>query len=371
MNSLHAIKAFAACTIVAMVFAGCSEDQTSLDVNSVPGRAKIIGSLTYSEGLVEIDGQFKELIKPAANKEVVFTVPNSAYTGNQNNQGNSVFKTTTDANGKYEIEIPASIVEETPISIKPADFTGNFYRVIRKNNEFVTDTVLAVYHVNQTPSVTETLYPNQICFSDLTYTNVDMQDIEEGYTEYVTLNGRIGMGKERYYPAVTMPGMGIYEGETILVSAPTVKPYFDNAPNVKLLITINYNNRERLFNCTTNASGNFSLDIPVKEYPASLTYYIDAIPFASTYQSYEEIEKKWGEGETALYTIDYTPVTKTGYYYNIIELMNQLPVFKEITYNVKGETHSVEAKMMAFQEYKTDKFNDNTPWIEDLDKEDK
>lgn len=399
MNSLHAIKAFAACTIVAMVFAGCSEDQTSLDVNSVPGRAKIIGSLTYSEGTVlNESNQFVELIKPAANKEVVFTIPNSAYTGNQGNEGYSKFTTTTDANGKYEIEIPASIVEATPISIYPTDFTGKFYRVIKENNKLKADTVEVVYRYdayapgNENTQVkssqvnenniatyaTVTLYPNQICFADLRYKEIDAQDLEEGYTEYVNLTGVIGMNKKKYYGAEYEVGKGENRGMMIWKADPEVKDYFDKAPNVDLLIKIRYNGRTRNYNCTTNSNGEFSLNIPVKEFPCDINYTINAVPFASEFTYYEEIEKEWTEEEREiydrLYYTDYIPAPPVkGYYYNYYENVEtaETPASGNKTYTVKEESYQIKAKIMVFEENGEITFNPmNYPWLEDLDKED-
>lgn len=401
MNILRSFKAFAAFAIVAMVFAGCSEDQTSLDVNSVPGRAKIIGSLTYSEGtILNEDNQFVELIKPAANKEVVFTIPNSAYTGNQQNEGNAVFKTTTDANGRYEIEIPASIVEATPIFIHPADFTGTFYRVIKENNKLIQDTATVVYRYdsyapnNENKQVTSssrnensipsygfvTLYPNQICFADLRYKEIDVQDIEEGYTEYVNLTGVIGMNKKKYYAADYEVGKGENRGMMIWKADPVVKDYFDKAPNVSLLIKIEYNGRTRNYNCMTNSNGEFSLNIPVKEFPCDIKYTIDAIPFASTFTYYEEVDKEWTDEEKEiydrLYYTDYIPSEPVkGYYYNYYEdLKNEgvNPATGQKTYTVKEEVYQIFAKMMVFKDNRETTFDPmHYPWLEELDEENK
>lgn len=389
MNILRSFKAFAAFAIVAMVFAGCSEDQTSLDVNSVPGRAKIIGSLTYSEGtILNEDNQFVELIKPAANKEVVFTIPNSAYTGNQQNEGNAVFKTTTDANGRYEIEIPVSIVKATPISIRPADFTGYFSRVIKENNTLKIDSITVVYRyednvadkntqvttdkATDAPHATATLYPNQICFADLRYEEIDTQDIEEGYNQYVNLNGKIGKGLKEYHAPKLITDD---EGREIKKNAEVIN-YFDKSPNTDLIISVTYNGYTRQYNRTTDANGEFSLNIPVKDIECELVYKIHALPFAENqFKDYEyttEVpEGKW-------YSFDYKEVIKKGYYAEDNSAINGGQNFDpaisgSLLYTVKDQSHRIEAKMMIFREYDDPhEFNQtawaNAEWFEDIER---
>ena len=150
MNILHDFKALTACAF-ALLAASCSEEQTSLDVNSFPGKAQIIGSLAYSEGTVLENGQFKELIKPAADKEVCLEISNSAYkTGAA---GVTTWKVRTDAQGKFEATLPVPS-SSTTVTIKPADFTGYFYSVARENNEYVADTAFVVYRLNSAASTT-------------------------------------------------------------------------------------------------------------------------------------------------------------------------------------------------------------------------
>ena len=359
MNILHDFKALTACAF-ALLVASCSEEQTSLDVNSFPGKAQIIGSLAYSEGTVLENGQFKELIKPAADKEVCLEISNSAYkTGAA---GVTTWKVRTDAQGKFEATLPVPS-SSTTVTIKPADFTGYFYSVARENNEYVADTAFVVYRLNSAAN-TKSVSANQITFADLMYSNVEEQELTEGYTEYATLTGRIGMNKTRYYAAVTAPNP--LTQEPMLVSAPAIKSYFDNAPSVSLLIKATYNGYTRNYNCTTNTNGMFSVDIPVKEYPCDITYEIDALPFTATYTDYEQVEKKWAADETALYTYDYEAVAKEGFYAPAANVGSGTA-----SYAIKGQPCEIEAKMMIFFPYEgtAPACNATDPWIEELDKE--
>ena len=359
MNILHDFKALTACAF-ALLVASCSEEQTSLDVNSFPGKAQIIGSLAYSEGTVLENGQFKELIKPAADKEVCLEISNSAYkTGAA---GVTTWKVRTDAQGKFEATLPVPS-SSTTVTIKPTDFTGYFYSVAKENNKYVADTAFVVYRMNSS-SNTKSVSANQITFADLTYSNVEEQELAEGYTEYATLTGRIGMNKTRYYAAVTAPNP--LTQEPMLVSAPAIKSYFDNAPSVSLLIKATYNGYTRNYNCTTNTNGMFSVDIPVKEYPCDITYEIDALPFTATYTDYERVEKKWAADETALYTYDYEAVAKEGFYAKQATAVNGTA-----SYTIQGQPYEIEAKMMIFTPYEgtAPAYTATAPWAEDLDKE--
>ncbi len=360
MKILHDFKALTACAFAVLVAAGCSKEQTSLDVDSFPGKAQIIGSLAYSEGTVLENGQFKELIKPAADKEVCLEISNSAYKAGAT--GVTTWKVRTDAQGKFETTLPVPS-GSTTVTIKPADFTGYFYSVAKENNKYVADTAFVVYRLNSTAN-TKNISANQITFADLMYSNVEEQELQEGYTEYATLTGRIGMNKTRYYAAVT--ALNPVTNDPMLVSAPAIKSYFDNAPSVSLLIKATYNGYTRNYNCTTNTNGMFSVDIPVKEYPCDITYEIDALPFTATYTDYEQVEKTWAASETPLYTYDYEAVAKEGYY-----AKQATAVSGTASYAIKGEPYEIEAKMMIFTPYEgtAPAYNTTAPWVEDLDNE--
>ena len=360
MKILHDFKALTACAFAVLVAAGCSKEQTSLDVDSFPGKAQIIGSLAYSEGTVLENGQFKELIKPAADKEVCLEISNSAYKAGA--AGVTTWTVRTDAQGKFEATLPVPS-GSTTVTIKPADFTGYFYSVAKENNKYVADTAFVVYRMNSAAN-TKSVSANQITFADLTYSNVETQELQEGYTEYATLSGRIGMNKTRYYAAVTT--INPTTQEPMLVSAPAIKSYFDNAPGVNLLIKATYNGVTRNYNCTTNTTGTFSLDIPVKEYPCDITYEISAIPFAATYTDYEQVEKQWDATETPLYTYDYEAVAKEGFYAPAVTVGSGTA-----SYAIKGQPCEIEAKMMIFFPYEgtAPACNTTDPWVEDLDNE--
>lgn len=349
MNILRGFKAMAAFVLVAALFAGCSEDQTSLNINSVPGRAKIIGSLAYSEGNVLDNGAFKELIKPAANKEVAIEIPNSAF--NASAAGVTTFTVTTNAEGKYEIEIP--VVNNTTVTIKPADFTGNFYGFNIANNEVVADTMLVAYG---SEGDTQRLNPGEIRFSDINYAWVDYQDLQKGFNQTVALRGTIGMGKYMYTRGTT-------------TDPAEITPYFEGAPNASILVGIQYPDdiidEIRWFPLTTTSNGTFNLNIPVRDIQCRLECEVYALPFSVTNFNYYE------SYYTATNDLDYRLQPLSGIYEQ-----TTTPDFTEpitLAYSVKNEINEVKLKSLHFTtpygatdyQYNSYEWN-NAEWFDEI-----
>lgn len=323
MNILHGFKAFAAFALVAVLATGCSEDQTSLDVNSVPGRAKIIGNVAYSEGTILENGQFKEIIKPAANKDIYLEIDNAEFTANST--GVSTWKVRTNETGKFEINIPVPANGAT-INIQAADFTGKFSQVGIENNIPVMDTINVVY---RTSAIQKTLDPHQIAYTSLTYTAVDEELVQKGYNQTVRLEGKIGMGKYLYQAATTTPNV-----------APKVTPYFDGASNANIILAITYPddvvNNERFYNLTTGSDGKFGINLPVEDIQVELGYEIYVLPFSGSFTYYTRTNitgNTWG--------YDFNPTTITGIYEQDFKSSGNL------IYTVKDQLWTIKAPVMV------------------------
>lgn len=348
MNILHGFKAIAAFAMVAALFASCSEDQTSFDVDSIPGKAKIIGSLAYSEGTDLKDGKFNEIIKPAANKKVVFEIPNSSLSPNSPAVGNSTFTTTTNAEGKFEISLP--VVTEATVTIKPADFTGSFSLVLVKDNKAVVDTFNVV---NRVPSEQITIQPNQIFFADMRYVPIDAQQIEEGYNTTVALEGQIGLGKLRYIAETT-------SNQEIPNS-----PYFHGQEGIDAIVTVAYEEDHddcvRSYNVTTRKDGKFNLDIPARSKDCTVTYLLETLPLVVS--DFSHYTRSISAGE-------YIQENLSGLYnqYDTFTSSNEtyLGVRKTMSYiGFNGETAVIKARMVfnePFVGQDTDYFYNQSDW---------
>lgn len=120
------IRLFLAAVTVAMLGTSCSEDQTSLTIEEIPGTAKVIGQVFYQTGIEWNVTTSQQEIKyaVAANKKVIIEVQNSEFKPGAAN-GITVFETTTDAKGNYEIEVPISGIGSMKATIKAETFTGD------------------------------------------------------------------------------------------------------------------------------------------------------------------------------------------------------------------------------------------------------
>lgn len=90
-----------------MLFSSCLKEQTGLTVEDIPGVAKISGKLMINEGQAYEGGKFVELLKPAANYELLARVSNASLSPTSSAQGYTDYSVTTNEDGTFEIVIPA------------------------------------------------------------------------------------------------------------------------------------------------------------------------------------------------------------------------------------------------------------------------
>lgn len=248
MKHLH-ITSWAIGLLAVSLLTGCSKEQSELSIENIPGRATIVGSLSYSQGQAYSSGQFSELLSPASGVKVSIMISNASLAPNGSAQGYTVCETTTDVNGKYSIEIPA--VNNTQIIIKPASFIGNRTLVTGwEENKPIMETEEVVFSLN---NIQETVSPGDIVVKDEMYSYTP-RTFTEGFGEVAKIKGKIGIGK-------------LYHDNN--------QRYWDTKSGINVLLTVTYNyteseentptNMERMFGATTNANGEFVALIPVKE----------------------------------------------------------------------------------------------------------
>lgn len=240
-----AVFLFALTTLVS-----CSKEQSELSIKDIKGSATILGSLSYSEGQAFSNGQFQELLKPAAGVKVNIKIANASLDPNGTAQGFTTYETTTDGEGNFSIDIPA--VENTRVTIQPATFIGKRTLVTEwENNAPVFETEEVVFSINGTE---QTVSPGDIIISDDMY-GYTTRNFVEGFGETEEISGKIGIGK-------------LYKSNT--------QRYWDTKQGINVLITVTYNHTEaqsngqtaymvRKFGATTDRNGDFSAIIPVKE----------------------------------------------------------------------------------------------------------
>ncbi len=139
---LTKFKMFAVIAVAAMAFMGCAKEESSLSIDDLPGRAKVKGTVYYSneqkyiKETEDTDPMLKDLYVPKAEVKVLAKIDNASLDAGAN--GYTIFETTTDAEGRYEFEIP---VPENGVEIElealPFEGTKNsFDSLYRKEPKF-------------------------------------------------------------------------------------------------------------------------------------------------------------------------------------------------------------------------------------------
>lgn len=181
MNYLNGLKTLIAIAIATVAFSSCTEDQTSLSINDIQGKATIIGSFVYNDGQTYPGSTTTSVSsdKPAMNVKVYVKVSNASLSSNSNAKGYTTFETSTDANGEYEIEIPA-VENGVEVSIQAESFIGRKYSTVSGSttgigNSFLTEE--GVYEA--TPIQLSEVKPNDIIAAgkkSYTFTSFDHTD---------------------------------------------------------------------------------------------------------------------------------------------------------------------------------------------------
>lgn len=323
--SSWAIGLLAVATLV-----GCSKEQSELSIDSIQGRATIVGSLCYSQGQAYKDSQFSELLGPAAGVKVTIQVSNASLAPNGSAQGYTTYEAITDGEGKYSIEIPA--VENTSITIKPASFIGTRTLVADwENNQPVMETEEVVFNLS---GMQETVSPGDILVKDQMYSYTPRNFVEEfGITEKI--KGTIGIGR-------------LYRNNT--------QRYWDVKSGINVLLTVTYNytesqtggqtNMVRKFGATTNTNGEFLVYIPVKEKGETLRS-LSITPVSFYEESFKHFDSA-GDPEYLTGTYD-AGGAYSGYYQNYT-----FPVLE----NIENPVYAT----MIFTENKVGGYDESSSW---------
>ena len=180
---------FATLALALVALTGCQKEQSSFDIEDVPGEAKIMGTLAYDAGQGYQNGTYTQIIKAAANVRVVAVVDNSTIHATAT--GKTVYETKTDANGNYTITVPAHYNGEVSVEVSADPFFDNYSKVIDVENgapQIETENVLF-----KLPTKTVSVTPNDIEIGDGTFT-YNERDILEAYKYNSTFIVKVGEG---------------------------------------------------------------------------------------------------------------------------------------------------------------------------------
>ena len=180
---------FATLALALVALTGCQKEQSSFDIEDVPGEAKIMGTLAYDAGQGYQNGTYTQIIKAAADVRVVAVVDNSTIQSTAT--GKTVYETKTDANGNYTITVPAHYNGAVSVEVSADPFIDNYSKVIDVENgapQIETENVLF-----KLPTKTVSVTPNDIEIGDGTFTP-EGRNILEAYKYNSTFIVKVGEG---------------------------------------------------------------------------------------------------------------------------------------------------------------------------------
>lgn len=273
------LKKMSVVACAAFALASCSDDQTTFDLQSVPGRAIVQGTVSCNYGATYTGGKMEYSIKPVAGLKVLLTIANSQYSNGL--KGETVMETETDESGAYSFEVPVTSSGVT-VSISTAQFKGTRTVVERKNNKVVTREEKVAFGTTTPTQVSLKNYGIEYANVTCNVTSVD-QDIES-YSFYARLEGVIGRNTEVY--TAPQPRYDWYGENVVGYDNASVFYRFEPAAQADLIVHVNYGEADYTFNATTDRSGKFSLDVPVIEFPADINYRVEAMPQEATFTTY-------------------------------------------------------------------------------------
>lgn len=245
--------------ILAICFASCEKEQSSFEIADIKTTANIRGTILQNLGQDFQDGKYIENIVPAANKKVYVEINNSELAPNNQN-GVTIYETTTNANGEYNINIPV-LYNGTSVTVKAEQFIGTYKEVIDvDDNKPVFNDIDGVYAINND---TLTLYPEDIKFNDAIYV-IDSRNTNEICKYNSTFIVKVGA------PKYSIDKQKIDGEEKEFISLK-----YTTTSDINVIATIN----GICYGATTNSKGEAKFIIPSMEKEWTAEILIDTNPY--------------------------------------------------------------------------------------------
>ena len=278
----HLSFKFAMLSLALMAMVGCSKEQSSLEIQDIPGKAKILGSFSYDAGQGYSNGVYVQLIKPAANVKVVVKVDNSSLSPNGKATGYTYYETTTDEQGAYEVQVPA-VDKGTIVMVAPEPFFETYTKVVSVDNGTpVSEKEEKLYKISpETRNVT----PNDIQIFDAKYTDQE-RDIEEPYKYNSTFVVKVGKPiceKEYDYNS------GSY----------TIEKKYGPAVGQDVVVKVG----DYYYGATADSEGCATFVIPSEKKAWSTSVQIGALAYTGKFTYYAETYDYYGEREVTEHKI--------------------------------------------------------------------
>lgn len=280
-------------TLAIVTLSACSDDdQSSLNFNSIKGRAVIKGKVTYEPGFQKGAADNELILQKVAAAGAVVTVEvaNSEYLSGS--EGTKSYEVTADENGEYSVEVPVGL---RPINAKVTvkEFKG-------VSVSFVNNALLTVEGVKYEAAGKDVTLSN----GNTKTTNISLsqmakekQDIIATRNLKAMVKGRIMVPAEDFIYGYNNEITGIQRGSKALANAKFSLRFTNSSDD----------NRAFRYDITTSANGEFAFTadlfdnwemnqtkvrVEVPAFSGKMTHY---------YCNYGESNNFWGNQEINVY----------------------------------------------------------------------
>lgn len=257
--------------LMGLFLASCEKSESYLELDKVNGSATIQGVVTYNQGERLVSGQVVMFKQPLANAEVVVSVNYSEY--QDGSEGVKKYTTTTDANGKYSVDVPVGL-KTIKASVGVKSFMAEYYSY---------DLVIGETKVNALYEVAE---PEEVelTANDLEWVAVEMtseQDntsIDKGIK--VSVAGRVLATYEKTIRNKDDDEIEDIEPDTKAVEVDAIVKFINSTTNEELNYLVK-----------TNASGEYSVtaDLFTRWDLKDVTCKVETKPFLGEFKHWYDI----------------------------------------------------------------------------------
>lgn len=256
------------------LLSSCTKDQSSYTMDSLQGTTTITGVVKYDPGYQETESGASILggtYVPASNVTVNVSVPYSSI--GIKGSGSKSYTVTTDANGQYTLQLPMSLgdAQLANISVTAESFYAT-YNLYMKGSQETSFTVVELENTlfNAVPVRDVTATRNNVNKVDDILCDAEY-DEEEEYQGVTTINGTV-----MYSPGYWLDKYG----------DPQLKEDVA-AIGANVSVSVRVADQTVRYSTIVDASGKYSLELPMKISAQSSTMTVVVGDYVATYSECE------------------------------------------------------------------------------------
>ena len=253
------------------LLSSCTKDQSSYTMDSLQGTTTITGVVKYDPGYQETESGASILggtYIPASNVTVNVSVPYSSL--GIKGEGSKSYTATTDVNGQYTLQLPMSLGDDqlANISVTAESFYAT-YNLYMKGSQETSFTVVELENTlfNAVTDRDVTAIRNNVNKVDDILCDAEY-DEEEEYQGVATITGKV-----TYFPGYWLDDNNVLQKEKDVAAI---------GARVSVEVPI-ADQKEVTYSTLVNASGEYSVEVPMKISAQFSTMTVVVSDYVATY----------------------------------------------------------------------------------------